>query len=476
MKKNFLKIVTIAVLFAVITSVMTACNNQGESSNPDLSSQISESTSEVPSQPAEEVRDFENAEFVIGSHWARAIFPEVGESEYGDKILARYSEIEEKYNCRITYKEGTPEEFVNGVSTSIAAGLKYADVIESNLWWYNSFLTAGYLEPLDDIEDMKIEDEMWLSLAKTATEFRGKTYGFDWTTWYYRIPHIYYILYFNKNILEQKNQPDPYELFEQGQWNWETFREILKNTTDPANEIDGLVGLDRHFEMSAIRSNGAREVNISQDGIYTFGLQDERAYEALEYVRDIINIDKSYGDYYDGRSAGVDWTIPISKFRDGNAAFMIYHTHVLEFKGFLDAMPDDYGVIPFPRGPKGESDYNSAITGDTRVFSIPVTTDDKDMAGFIMRQIAQPLAGSSADDWKNSAKRIYFRDDKGFDHYLKSVEFADRDYFEAYGVINFGETINALLSVTRDQSASPAQAMGRIRSAMQQELEDAFNN
>jgi ABC-type glycerol-3-phosphate transport system substrate-binding protein len=473
MKKT--KLIYLIAVMLIMVLTFSACQPQGGESSTVPTSSDSQSSSADPTTEPEPQRDFGGAEFTIASHWAVYMFPEVGASDVGDKMLNRYTEIEEKYNCTISYITGTPEEFNNGFTSAAAAGLKYADVIETNLFWLRPFVAAGYLEPLENVEDLKLEDDAtWLGLAKTASTFEGKTYGVDWTTWYNKLPNVAYILYFNKRLLEEKNQPNPYELFDKGEWNWENFREIAKNVSDPVNEIDGIVGLDMMIEMSAIRSNGVREVNVDENGKYLFGLADERAYEALEFVKNIIHVDKSYGDYYDGRSMGVAWTLPITRFLEGQAGFLSYHTHMFEF-GFLLNMVDDYGFIPFPRGPKGRSDYNAALTAHTRTFSIPVTVEDKDMAGFILRQIAQPLEGSTADSWKENAQRVHFRDQEGFEHYYKSVQMADKDYYEVFGPINLGETIQRLLSVTRDRSATPAEAIGGLRSLMQIELDEAFN-
>lgn len=47
----------------------------------------------------------------------------------------------------------------------------------------------------------------------------------------------------------------------------------------------------------------------------------------------------------------------------------------------------------------------------------------------MLRQIAQPLAGTDADSWKTQVRRQYFRDDTGFEHYVKCLENSDSDYF-----------------------------------------------
>lgn len=459
----------------MISGSLAGCKKEGGESSQASSGGTNTSTTPNSSEP-EEVRNFDGAEFVIGSHWATHIFQEPGNSPQGDLILKRIEDMEEQYNCSISYVSGSPEEFVTNFTTALASGMKYADVIEANMYWYWGFLTAGYLEPLDDIQDLRLSDSTWFPTYTNVTKVDGKSYGVNWHTWYNKLPHAFHVIYFNQNILKSKNLESPYDLMEKGEWNWDNFRDLIKKADDQANGVYGLSSLGHHLEMAAIRSNGAREVIQDENGQYKFGLADERTYAALEFVREIIQTDKTFDmTGYDGRTAE-DFTLTIKSFCDGKSAFFAYHTDCLEFAGFLDSMEDDYGLVPFPKGPDGTSDYNSAITGDTRVFSIPVTADDKERSGFLLRKLAQPLDGTSADDWKNTAERNYFRDPIGAQQYFNIVQNADSDYSWATGAANLGALNNATLAVTRDKTKTPAEAMESIASAFQVQLDKYLNS
>lgn len=465
-----------ALAAMMLTGVMAGCQQDGgESSQSSQSSGGGTSTTQSSSEP-EEVRDFGGAEVIFGSHWATAIFQEPGNSTEGDLLLQRIEELEEKYHCSFSYVSGSPEEFTTNFATALAAGQKYADFVDTNMYWFWDFLTAGYLEPLDDIADLRINDDTWFPTYTEMTKVGGKSYGVNFHTWYHNIPHAFHVVYFNQNILQSKNLESPYDLIERGEWNWDNFRDLIKKAHDPQNGVYGISSLGDHLERAAIRSNGAREVVVQENGQYTFGLADERTYAALEFVRDIIHTDKTFDmTSWDGRTAGIEWTDTIKSFCDGKDAFFTYHTDCLQFGGFLDSMEDDYGMVPFPKGPSGTSDYNSALTGDTRIYSIPITADDKERSGFLLRKLAQPLDGTAADDWKNTAERKYFRDPNGAQQYFNIVQNADSDYSWITGAANNGAWNNANLAVTRDKAKTPAEAMEGIASSFQFQL-DAFLN
>lgn len=138
----------------VLSGVLAGCSGPEATPSSDAPS-VQESSKE------EEIRDFGGAEVVFGSHWATAIFQEPGDSPEGDLILKRIEELEEKYKCKLSYVTGSPEEFTTNFSTALAAGQKYADFVDINMYWFWDFMKAGYLEPLDDIQDLKIEDSTW---------------------------------------------------------------------------------------------------------------------------------------------------------------------------------------------------------------------------------------------------------------------------------------------------------------------------
>lgn len=82
----------------MISGSLAGCKKEGGESSQASSGGTNTSTTPNSSEP-EEVRNFDGAEFVIGSHWATHIFQEPGNSPQGDLILKRIEDMEEQYNC-----------------------------------------------------------------------------------------------------------------------------------------------------------------------------------------------------------------------------------------------------------------------------------------------------------------------------------------------------------------------------------------
>ena len=79
----------LAIHMAVLLAVSVCCSCDSSSKKPDGTD--SEAV----------VQDLGGYEFTWATIWNWANYPEAGATEYGDKRLAWYEEIEKKYNCKI---------------------------------------------------------------------------------------------------------------------------------------------------------------------------------------------------------------------------------------------------------------------------------------------------------------------------------------------------------------------------------------
>ncbi|MBS5661556.1 MAG: extracellular solute-binding protein [Clostridiales bacterium] len=433
------------------------------------------STSSAEEEKIDLTKDMGNYDFVFASHWAASVFPEKGSSATADLIWKRVEEIQTRNNCKISYKGGTPEEYLQNMQVASASGVKYADVVLTNLWWYRGYQDTDYFVPWNDIEGINIDASKWIpSITKVATELDGKTYGLDFHSWPDRMLDISNTMFFNKNLLEKYNQPDPYELAEKGEWTWENLRTICKNLTkdldgDKQNDIWGLISNDRVLEYSAIRSNGCFEVEVDNKGLYTVGFQNEKAYKAMEFVRDLIHVDRVAYEKNELAS------FPI--FKEGRAGFVSIGSVATRWKGYLSEMEDDYGFIWFPQGPdnQGGKYYGSSLSGDSQVFCITQGADDPQKAGYIFNLLTEPLEGKSVDSWKDYALKNYFRNDKqAFDNYLMLRDTAVFDYGPILGYGSYNSLRDAIYSVTRDQAMTPAQAMESVTGSINEQLKERW--
>lgn len=83
----------------------------------------------------------------------------------------------------------------------------------------------------------------------------------------------------------------PRELDERGQWTFDTFTDVLEQTSsfEPGREIYGIGVTDvaywPMFPMAAVYANGGELVTVDAEGNYKFGLNSANALNALEWAK-----------------------------------------------------------------------------------------------------------------------------------------------------------------------------------------------
>lgn len=153
-------------------------------------------------------------------------------------------------------------------------------------------------------------------------------------------------LFYNADLFRAAGVPLPEELIEQGRWNWDEYREVLKQIT-AATGTPGFVARDFEFGKQLDRlvplwyAFGARP--WSEDGT-TCEFGDEPMVEAMQLLHDLIFVDKTYPQ--------VGQTVDF--FAGGAASTNAF----VSSSSLLADVPFEWGFVPMPAGPDG---YHAAL-------------------------------------------------------------------------------------------------------------------
>ena len=104
----------------------------------------------------------------------------------------------------------------------------------------------------------------------------------------------------NLDMWERENLGDPYELYYNGEWTWETVERIAQRATrdtDGDGVIDqwGFAFIDPMFMIFA---NGGAITRLDEDGKVVFAMGEPATLEALRTLNDWQNVQGiSYGDW-----------------------------------------------------------------------------------------------------------------------------------------------------------------------------------
>lgn len=219
-----------------------------------------------------------------------------------------------------------------------------------------------------------LEDEFWYDSVTKSFTFAGVPYaiGADPTP---------VVISYNKTLFEQKGVKTPREYFDEGNWTWDTFKDVALEMTsdndgDGNNDIYGF-GWWGSFYVQMLNSNGTTSMIYAEDGSIQSNYLSKEATEAFTFLQNAYVKDK------------------FIKFSDGDS-------FVNDFKSGKLAMTCEYGFAaktayeckyeiewaPLPIGPSGdEYDCGGSVTG----FAIPTTSKNPEGAAAFARMAYELL-------------------------------------------------------------------------------------
>ena len=433
-------------------------------------------------------KDYDGKTFTIASLWSGTLNPEYGSSDWGDQLLQHYSDLQDKYNCKIAFKEvPSYNQFITDFNAAMLADNYYADIIEAQQWQGREWTRKGYLAQINGLESLDLNSKKFMASKTELSEYGGNYYGTDFTSWYFR-----YInfntggMFFNTRLLESINV-DPYELIEKGEWTPDKFRELAKQLTQDTNgdgvtDIWGIAGCDWR---NLLWSTG-KQAAVWDDAAnkYVFGQADPIVYNAMQWLLDMMYVDKSVS--FDWVRTSILYGAS-ELFGKGKAAFIPMDGEWLTYgdediSWFLD-MEDDYGFIPYPLAAGNEEgEYKGQFYGEIRLFYIPKTAVKdagktiEDIAFFFDRWSA-PLPGTNSESWKEYVRDEMFRgNQKSFDWYMTLLENAEFDRSVDMGSLQLIPWQTTITDTFLDRKHTPAEAMEIEHNAFNNYLDSTVNN
>ncbi len=197
----------------------------------------------------------------------------------------------------------------------------------------------GLLEPLDGLTDFE-NDLYSQEVNDTSFMFGSSHYAVSNSI----SPNM--ILY-NKTMFKNAALDDPYELYQEGKWDWNTFRQAALDLTQDT-DFDGNADIwgfgtwqDAIFPMS----NGVNILEM-EDGSPVLKIDDPQVIAGLQLYYEMFNNDISIQ---------VDHFQWFEGFRDKKVGMIFIEGHVQAERLIEEGQfSDEMGLVPFPKGPDAE--------------------------------------------------------------------------------------------------------------------------
>ncbi len=318
-------------------------NTSGENKNPEGSG----GSENVTPPSKEEIKDLRGT--TVDVLWWQ---------EPTDDEKTLFKNFENKYGIKVNVIQTTDEQYNTKISSMIVAkeGLDVANV--QNF----PFTTTKCFQPVS-VMGIDASDKFWNQEVTKSYSIGGKAYGVaaDNNLWI----STFRLLYFDEDIFVANGVTTPRELWEAGNWNWDTFYDISVQL----HEADP--------EMGILYATGTPFMDVQ--GV------DFVSYDGKEYKNNTSNpkVLKAWQMSAKFLDAGVYSNVTIGEdisFAKGNLA-MMYSNSWRTRKDSFGNEPDSVDCVPFP-APKGEE---IRICSETRAFGCPKGSDNPLAAGLFVK-------------------------------------------------------------------------------------------
>lgn len=396
------KKITSCILLAAMMTAITACDSEdpigsGNASAPTNGpSATTSATTVVTTDPDE------NAATDAG-------VKEIGTTAYtpdgnsGKIVWLGYYDLQTDGSASEQYKIFTSELYggsIDYVQTTSGSAYfeKLATMISSDdspdivRYEWRSFPTGmskNMYESLDN--DIDLDDPLWSGMKNIAENFTYKGVHYYYP---YRIT-TNFALNYNKKSIEEYALDDPYDLYMNNNWTWDTFKKLL---IDWCNADENHIGYAGEGGMSFIATTGTSLVKVQPDGSVKNNIGDVNVTRAMDFCADLYR----NGLTHQGELG--DWVSPqlwadnsdrvLFLGMNPECTYGAAAAQVQNKSGVEDDICNtvsDFAFVPFPRDPQSD-EYSIAY----------------DTFGYLVAKGAKNKKG--AVDWIN-LNRVYETDE-----------------------------------------------------------------
>ena len=268
-------------------------------------------------------------------------------------VKPAYKYFSANYDCTIKCTIVGSLQILEKLTTAISSG-DSPDLVDYADSTFPLIMSKNMYTPLDEYMDLSAPQ--WSGLEEYINNYRwnGNNYYYSWA---YNVSP--YFLVYNRGLYEELGIDDPKELYDEGNWTWDTMTDCIRKfiDSDVNGERTGLYGATAYAAQSIINSTGTPLISVGDDGKLVGNFDNANVDRAANFMQSLKK--EGLASFQEG-VIDVD-TVPI---KDGTAAFQAMGEWIIS--GYARDMTKDdtldYFFVPFPRDPSADDYYYSMTT------------------------------------------------------------------------------------------------------------------
>lgn len=318
------------------------------------------------------------------------------------------------------------------LATAITSGKDVPDIFKYEWIAFPSQVVTGMYQSVDEIVDFNAD--IWKDVKPTADQFQLKNK-------HYVAPISFSVgtlMMYNKDIIDNEGLDDPYDLYTRGEWNWDTWYQIMSDYKNKATGNEERYGIAGWFAPQLVQQTGKTLVTY-EDGKFNNNLND-------------VDIERAENLLY---NIGKEGLVDLTWYNTAKSCFTSGKTLFFNMGPWAETgnngptANDNWKVVPIPPDPQSDGKYMSSdmlaymwVKGSTKKEAVKCWFECARVATF-------------DESYKETSKEKFFTDNPGWDEDMYQV-LQDASSSEYKQIFDFGYGISPTLA--QDDSAKGLRA------------------
>lgn len=310
----------------------------------------------------------------------------------GDALYNRNAAVEDRLNIEFEWvgTKGNYNEqasFVNQIDNDVKSGGEY-EAFAGYSMSAATIALQGLSRNLMEVENIDFEKPWWPSSLTELTTINDRLYfcSGDIST---NMLHMMYCTLFNKDLANQLNVGNLYEMVDKGTWTIDKMAELAStaysdlngSTTADVDDQFGLaLGSNIHFD-AFFTASGLRTVTKDANGtpVIAEEFTSDKTHSLLTKIVDIFH----NNDYAAFAATVSGWSN--KPFAEGRVLFIVDRNYVTSSTTFADTTVT-YGVLPVPKYEEAQENYYTCMAFPFSIYSVSIALSEEkaNMAGAVL--------------------------------------------------------------------------------------------
>ena len=483
MKKTTLARLLALLLVAIMAvSVLAACGGNGDDNNGD---EDIEFTGKPELDPKIEAQDYNGYEFTFvckpyltGNAYSVDYMVSDGETQNVllDAVYRRNELLKQKYN--IDFKQLQVTDLLTTVRSQVMGGQTEFDMIIGSCKNLSTLAKENLLLDLSSVDRFDMTKEYWDRNAAEQLKIGDKLY---FTNCDFNVQEVAFVVYFNKQMIENEKLTSPYEYMKNNQWTLDNWANLVMAVSGDVTGEGEMTELDKYGTLYENHNGrlflygvGVRATTNDETGYPKVTLFDtDKTVNTYEKCKQVFSSVSSWSieDMSSSETHGYNdkWDYARSLFCQDLYLFHYEGTNIIH--QFAD-MESEFGVVPFPKYDSTQSNYYSMYPVNCAMVAIPNVNENLERTANIVEDLNYYSNVLLKPAWYDQLlSRRYVRDDESEDSL--DLILAGRVY-DVGMMYDFGGIRGLLNSDVRKTNISTSYA--RIKRAVEANIQTTYRD